>query len=501
VAREAGLLLHPTSLPSRFGIGDLGPQAEAFVDWAALAGQKLWQVLPLGPTGHHDSPYGSLSAFAGNPLLLSPERLVEDGFLPAAAADDPPPFDESSVDYERVGTYKEGLLRASYAHFSAHAGKPARAALEEFTRGPSQAYWLSNWTLYASLLSQHDGAIWTSFPKELVHREPWALAAARAELADEIAYHEYLQFLFFGQWSRLKAYANAKGILLFGDVPIYVAFGSADVFAHQELFALDAEGRPEKVAGVPPDYFSETGQLWGNPLYRWDAMESDGYGWWVERLRLNLSLADLVRVDHFRGFASYWEVDAREETAVNGRWVRGPGSKVFQALRAALGELPIVAEDLGVITPDVEDLLAEVGFPGMKVLQFAFHEDDSGHLPHNHLQRSVVYSGTHDNPTARGWWETLDPTARERVTEYLGHDTSGIERTLLRAAYGSVADRAIVPIQDVFGLGAEATMNVPGRAEGNWKFRAQKSLFTVETAERLARLASLTGRAGAQSGA
>jgi 4-alpha-glucanotransferase len=474
----------------------MGPEADAFVDWAASAGQGLWQVLPLGPTGHHDSPYYLLSAFAGNPLLISPERLVEDGFLPASAIADEPDLPHDAVDYQAAGTHKERLLRASYAHFSAHAPESAKDELTAFERAPEQEYWLADWTLYAALLAKHEGS-WTAWPRELVHQEAWALAAARAELSGEVAYQEYLQFLFFRQWARLKSHASARGVTIFGDVPIYLAHGSADVFAHQELFVLDADGKPEAVAGVPPDYFSETGQLWGNPLYRWDAMERDGYRWWIERLRLNLRLADLVRVDHFRGFASYWEVPAGEETAIHGRWVAGPGTRLFDALAAALGALPIVAEDLGIITAEVETLLEAVGFPGMKVLQFAFSEDDNGHLPHNHPRHSVVYTGTHDNPTVRGWWTALDAAARDRVAAYLGHDGDAIDRTLLRAAYTSVAERVIVPVQDVFGLGPDATMNVPGRAEGNWRFRAKKSLFTQEAAERLASLARLTGRAPA----
>jgi 4-alpha-glucanotransferase len=492
-ARAAGLLLHPTSLPSRFGIGDLGPEAEAFVEWAASAGQTLWQVLPLGPTGHHDSPYHLLSAFAGNPLI-SPERLVEDGLLPAAAIADDPDLPSDSVDYERVWNAKEKLLRASHAHVLGSGSARTQEDLAAFRAASGHGFWLDDWTLYAALLERHGGS-WTTWPEEIRRREAEPLAAARRELADEIAYQEYVQFLFFKQWARLKDLANAKGLRLFGDMPIYVAHGSADVFAHQELFDLDENGRPHAVAGVPPDYFSATGQLWGNPLYRWDVLEETGYRWWVERVRREIALADLVRIDHFRGFASYWSVPADEETAIGGRWVPGPGRRLFDALAAELGPLPIVAEDLGVITPDVEALLEDLGFPGMKVLQFAFGSDDNPHMPHNHAVHSVVYTGTHDNPTAKEWGEGLDDAARERFRAYLGGDGEAIERALVRAAYTSVAERVLVPIQDVFGLGPEATMNVPGRPAGNWRFRARKDLFTPEAAERLARLARLSGRA------
>jgi 4-alpha-glucanotransferase len=471
--RAAGILLHPTSLPGRFGIGDIGPMAERFLDWLASAGQTIWQVLPLGPTGHGASPYGALSAFAGNPLLISPEKLVEDGLAPRSAVEDIPDFPADRVDWDRVRPWKERFFRSAWSRASGSAR--VREELEAFRQAPEQKVWLANWSLFAARLAT-------------------GRAANRAELADEVEYQEFLQLTFFRQWERLRREARRRGISLFGDVPIYVAPGSVEIETHPELFALDESGHAVDVAGVPPDFFSETGQLWGYPLYRWDRMEEDGYRWWIERLRAAFRLTDIVRLDHFRAFAAYWAVPAGERTAVNGRWLPGPGRKLFDALRHELGKVPLVAEDLGTITPDVKRLLAKLGIPGMKVLQFAFHEADSLYLPHRHVRNAVVYTGTHDNDTTRGWWRTLDPSARRRVAEYLGADGTEIEWDLIRAAYASVADRAIVPLQDVFGLGSEARMNTPAEAEGNWSWRAREEHFANDRNARLRELAHLTGR-------
>jgi len=471
--RAAGILLHPTSLPGRFGIGDIGPMAERFLDWLASAGQTIWQVLPLGPTGQGASPYGDLSAFAGNPLLISPEKLVEDGLAPRSAVEDVPDFPADRVDWERVRPWKDVLFRSAWTRASGSAR--VREELEAFRRAPEQKPWLADWSLFAARLAN-------------------GRAANRAELAGEVEYQEFLQLTFFRQWERLRWEARRRGIALFGDVPIYVAPGSVEVETHPDLFALDAEGRAIEVAGVPPDFFSETGQLWGYPLYRWDRMARDGYAWWIERLRGAFRLTDIVRLDHFRAFAAYWSVPVGETTAVNGRWVPGPGRKLFDAVRRALGDVPLVAEDLGTITPDVKRLLGKLGIPGMKVLQFAFHEADSPYLPHRHVPNAVVYTGTHDNDTTRGWWRTLDPDAQRRVSEYLGADGTEIEWDLIRTAYASVADRAIVPLQDVFGLGSEARMNIPAEAEGNWSWRAREEDFVNDRNARLRRLAELTGR-------
>jgi len=491
--RSAGLLLHPTSLPGRFGIGDLGPESERFLDWAVSAGQQLWQVLPLQPAGGGDSPYSAASAFAGNPLLLSPERLVEEKLLPAEALDGVEEFPADRVDFGAVRGWKQKLLRFSWARFREEGPGNLREDFEAFRAAERHAFWLPDWALFCALKVKFAGAAWTQWPPELALRETASLSGARRELAEEIAYQEFLQFLFFRQWGRVKSEANRRGIGLFGDVPIYVAHDSADVWAHRDLFDLDASGRPELLAGVPPDYFSETGQLWGYPLYRWDRMEQDNFAWWTERIRASLALADLVRIDHFRGFASYWAVPAGAPDARGGQWMPGPGEKLFRALSQALDNPAIVAEDLGTITPDVAELLSRLGVPGMRVLQFAFSEEDSPHAPHRHVSNAVVYTGTHDNDTARGWFSRLSASERRRLEDYLGR-CEEIEWDLIRAAYASVADRAVVPLQDVFGLGSEARMNTPAKPSGNWTWRARSEDFTPERAERLKRLAELTGR-------
>jgi 4-alpha-glucanotransferase len=493
-ARRAGLLLHPTSLPGRFGIGDLGPEAERFLAWAQSAGQTLWQLLPLAPTGLHDSPYGGASAFAGNPLLISPERLVEEGFLPESALEGVPRLPTIRVAYATVRRWKERVLRLSWEHFLLKGSARGREDFETFRTAREQSEWLPDWALFAALKSRKGG--WPSWGNGLALRRPEALAAARTELTDEIAYQEYLQFLFFRQWARIRADANRRGIAIVGDIPIYVAHDSVDVWVHRELFALDADGQPEFVAGVPPDYFSPDGQLWGYPLYRWDRMEADGFAWWVSRFRMGLSLFDVLRIDHFRGFAAYWAVPAKDETARNGRWIPVPGERLFQIVREAFPQAPIVAEDLGTITEDVRRLLERFRIPGMRVLQFAFSEDDSLYLPHRHVRNCVVYTGTHDNDTARGWFGGLKKAEKERVLDYLGGNGASIGWDLIRAAYGSVADSAVAPLQDVFGLGSEARMNTPGRAQGNWSWRARSEQFTERRAARLRRLAQLTGRSG-----
>ena len=469
--RAAGLLLHPTSLPGRFGIGDLGPSADRFLDWAEAAGQKIWQVLPLGPTGG-PSPYGALSSFAGNPLLISPERLVEEGLLSAAALADAPDFPRDRVAWGDVRAWKDRVLRCAWSGASSSA--PLAAEIRAFRKSREQRPWLDDWSRFAA-------------------RRVLGDAAGAREVAAEKGYQDFLQFVFFRQWARLREEATRRSIALFGDVPIYVAADSADVASHPELFALDEQGRPIEVAGVPPDYFSATGQLWGYPLYRWDRMAESGFAWWIARLRAAFRLTDMVRLDHFRGFAQYWAVPAGDPTAETGRWRPGPGRALFDAVRRELGDVSLVAEDLGTITPDVRELLEGVGLPGMKVLQFAFYGEDS-YLPHRHVPNAVVYTGTHDNDTARGWWNGLTGEERARVRDYLGSDGAEIEWDLIRAAYSSVAARAIVPVQDVFGLGSEARMNTPGEGAGSWSWRAREEDFTPERAARLRRLASLTGR-------
>ena len=492
--RAAGILLHPTSLPGRYGIGDLGPECDAFLDWAASAGQTVWQVLPLGPTGFGNSPYGTLSAFAGSPLLLSPDLLAADGLLPGGTLADAPAFPEHHVDFERVIAWKDAVLHEAWRRFRSGGPAELRTELQGFAEAHTQQYWLPDWALFMALKKRYGGAAFREWPEELRRRKPEALARAERELADDVAWHVFLQFLFFRQWDRVKEGAHARGIRILGDIPIYVSPDSADVWSHPEIFELDGAGDPVRVAGVPPDYFSETGQLWGNPLYRWDALEADGFRWWVERVRANLRTTELLRLDHFRGFAGYWAVPAGAETAISGEWAPGPGRKLFDALAAELGELDLVAEDLGEITPDVTELVESLGLPGMKILQFAWTGDDQDYQPHNHVPNGVVYTGTHDNDTTRGWWDKAPDGERQRVRAYLGGDGTDPIGILVRAAYASVARLAILPVQDVFGLGSEARMNTPGQGADNWGWRARKWDFNGERAAWLRSLAALTGR-------
>lgn len=498
-SRSAGVLLHPSSLPGPFPIGDFGPASTRFLDWAASAGVSLWQILPLTPTGPGDSPYSGTSAFAGNALLVSPERLADDGWIAAgdlaAVRSAPSTPSGAPVDFAAAARGKARLLRDAWTGFRAGRGNAGKTELEAFREGSGQRPWLADWSLFSALKSARRGASWPEWEPALARREPAALEKARRDLAEEVAFEEFVQFLFFRQWDGVRSEAALRGIEILGDLPIYVAHDSADVWAHPELFALDRNGLPERVAGVPPDYFSETGQLWGYPVYRWDACAREGYAWWIERLRANLRLVDGLRIDHFRGFEGFWEVPAGEKTAIAGRWSPGPGRALFEAATRALGPLPIVAEDLGTITEDVAVLLAQLGIPGMKVLQFAFSEDDSPHLPHRHPENALVYTGTHDNDTSLGWAATLSKRERERYREYAGGDAVDPSRDLIRLALTSVARLAVVPMQDVFGLGSEARMNTPGRATGNWTWRARAEDFTPERAASILELARLTGRA------
>ncbi len=487
------MLLHPTALPDGYGIGDLGPASRALLDWLESAGQSVWQILPLGPPGLGDTPYGAMSAFAGNPLLISPEDLVADNLLPASALEGLARETGDRVDFHATRMLKDALLRESWRHARGEDGHPALAELEAFSSDPSRRSWLADWTLYAALKGRFDQTSWTDWPVELRLREPAALADAERELADEMRYQSWVQYLFHRQWSRLRSEAAARGVRLFGDVPIYVINDSADVWARQELFALDGDGRATELSGCPPDAFTEDGQLWGQPLYRWDRMREEGYAWWLARMRAAFELVDIVRLDHFRGFAGYWSVPASAETAREGEWKTGPGVELFEAFAAGLGEVEIVAEDLGVITPDVVELRKRFDLPGMKVLHFAFWEVDSPHLPHRHNQHTVAYSGTHDNDTSRGWYAELDAESRERLHDYLGIDGSDIAWDLIRAALESVAGMAIVPLQDVLDLGAEARFNTPGRADGNWAWKLRQ-LPGDQGAARLRRLTELSGR-------
>ncbi len=491
--RAAGILLHPTSLPGRFGIGDLGPDAVRFVDAIADAGMQLWQILPLGPTGFGDSPYQCFSAFAGNPYLVSPERLAEDGLLTRAELDAVPAFPTDRVDFGPLIEWKSALLDHAWSAYQAGRGAALRKPFTNFCT--AQAAWLDDYALFMALKKGHGGRAWPEWDARLVAREPRALSAARSALVAAIDAQRFRQFLFFRQWEAVRAHAHARGVRIIGDLPIFVAHDSADVWAHPELFHLDARGRCLVVAGVPPDYFSKTGQLWGNPLYRWDVSERTGHAWWIERMRSTLALVDIVRIDHFRGFEAYYEILGGAPTAETGRWVKGPGAPFFHALRAALGDLPIIAEDLGVVTPEMIALRDGLGLPGMKVLQFGFGDDDQHpFLPHHHVPNCVVYTGTHDNDTTRGWYATAPEVERDLARRYLGRDGHDIAWDLIRAAFASVAETAVVPLQDVFDLGTSARMNLPGSLGGNWAWRFTWSQFTDLHRARLRGLASLYSR-------
>jgi 4-alpha-glucanotransferase len=492
-ARASGILLHPTSLPGRFGIGDLGDAAYHFVDFLAASSQHFWQIMPLGPTSYGDSPYQTLSAFAGNPLLISLERLIEEHCLATWDLSGAPSFSERKVDYGPVIDFKQRLLRLSFENFKANAGDTQKAELAAFIA--ANRSWLEDYALFAALKYHQGGSSWNSWEQDIATRQPTALERWRLALSDLVGFHQYAQFVFCKQWSSLKAYANEHGIRVIGDIPLFVAYDSTDTWAHQELFYCDAQGKPTLVAGVPPDYFSSTGQLWGNPLYRWDVMAQDGYAWWIARFRSALQQVDVVRLDHFRGFEAYWAVPAGAETAINGKWVQGSGSDLFQAVEKALGPVPIIAEDLGLITPEVEALREELGFPGMKVLQFAF-SGDPGHayLPHNFERNCVVYTGTHDNDTTLGWFSTTSEKERKALCQYLGGRCDEVNWELIRLALMSVAHTAIFPLQDVLAVGSEGRMNTPGRASGNWGWRYSQDLLTAAVRDRLKALTEMYGR-------
>ncbi len=492
--RASGILLHPTCLPGRFGIGDLGEAAYRFVDFLAASRQQYWQIMPLGPTSYGDSPYQALSAFAGNPLLISLERLVEEHTLAASDLRDAPAFPEHQVDYGPVIGFKQRLLRLAYEAFKADASEAQKTELAGFTT--ANHAWLDDYALFSALKDHHNGSSWNSLEQDIATRQPAALERWRLDLNDQIGFHQYAQFLFFKQWSDLKAYANQHGIRIIGDLPLFVASDSADAWAHQELFYCDAQGQPTRVAGVPPDYFSASGQLWGNPLYRWDVMAQDGYAWWIARFKAALQQVDVVRLDHFRGFEAYWAVPAGAENAIHGEWVKGPGRALFQAVEQALGPVPIIAEDLGLITPEVEALRAELGFPGMKVLQFAFGGDATHpYLPHNYERNCVVYTGTHDNDTTLGWLSTLGEPEGLALRRYLGGRGDELNWEMIRLALMSVAHTAIVPLQDVLGVGREGRMNTPGQASGNWGWRYSPDMLTAAAGERLKTLTETYGRA------
>ncbi len=491
--RSSGILLHPTCLPGGHGIGDLGATAYRFVDWLEAAGQSVWQILPLGPTSYGDSPYQTLSAFAGNPLLISLDDLLDQGWLVSADLAELPELPADRVDFGAVMTVKDRALATAHARFVATASTSQK---DEFIAWcVDHAYWLDDFALFMAIKTERGGEAWTRWPRPLALRAPDSLAATTVNLGTEIQAQKFRQWIFFAQWARLRAYASARGIRFFGDLPIFVAHDSSDVWTWREFFQLDAKGKPKVVAGVPPDYFSATGQLWGNPLYDWERLRADDYAWWVARLRAALELVDIVRIDHFRGFEAYWEVAADASTAVKGRWVPGPGAELFEVLRAELGRLPIVAEDLGVITPAVEALRDRFELPGMKVLQFAWSDPENPFLPHAHRRNCVVYVGTHDNDPTRSWWQhAVDDGSRHFITEYLDGEPSEPHWAFIRLGMMSVAHTFVATMPDVLGLGRESRMNAPGESRGNWTWRLPATALKDPAQQRLARLTWLYRR-------
>ena len=470
--RSAGILLHPTSLPGRFGIGDIGNEAFNFVNFLEAAGQKLWQVFPLGPTGYGDSPYQCFSAFAGNPNLISPEKLVEDELISFDEIEVYPSDNPHKVNYGHVIQYKKLILKKAFHNFKNNSSTH-REAFNLFCKENEE--WLNDFSFFMAAKDYHHGELWVKWDKGLVVRDKNVMDKWENKIADDINYHKFVQFQFFTQWKRLKQYANSKGIKIIGDIPIFVAYDSSDVWANNKIFTLDKEGNLEFVAGVPPDYFSDTGQLWGNPLFIWEEMEKDDFKWWRARLSKLFELVDIIRIDHFRGFEAFWKIPADAPTAQTGKWTKAPGEKFFNTLNQYLGELPILAEDLGVITKEVEALRDKFGFPGMKILQFAFGTGmERKFLPHYHVQNCVVYTGSHDNDTTRAFFEkeknagTDIYTHAQKYLDYYGED---IVQKLIKTAYASVADIVIIPMQDALNLGGEARMNFPGKPGGNWTWR------------------------------
>jgi 4-alpha-glucanotransferase len=494
--RASGVLLHPTSLPSRFGIGDLGENAYRFVDFLANSDQQIWQILPIGPTGYGNSPYLSYSALAGNPLLISPVILQQQDLLTWEELQNLPDFPQDQVDFEEVIKMKMPLLRKASDRFKAIASDEDKEEFQRFCN--RQNDWLSDYALFMSLKDAHHGSGWNQWPADISARQPQAMAEWAAKLTDDIFFHKFVQYQFFGQWQNLKQYANEKGIKLFGDIPIYVAHDSVDVWAHRSIFQLDPDtGEAALMAGVPPDYFSDTGQLWGNPVYNWQELEKTDFKWWIRRVEAILEYVDIVRIDHFRGFQAYWAVPHGETTAMNGTWLDAPGDEFFQRLDKQLGKLPIVAEDLGVITPEVEALRDKFNFPGMKILQFAFDGDRAnGFLPYNYTNRNcIVYTGTHDNDTTIGWFNERSPEDQARVSDYLGCvGNDGIHWAMIRLALSSVGNTAVLPFQDILGLGTDAKMNTPSQATGNWSWRCRAEAFNDELSGRLKYLTHLYGR-------
>jgi 4-alpha-glucanotransferase len=504
-SRASGILLHPTCFPNSFGVGDFGTAAFEFIDFLQEAGQKLWQVLPLNPTGYGDSPFQCFSAYAGNQLLISLETLQRDGILEASDLRHAPDFPQDFVDFGRVIPWKTRLLNKAARTFLSGGNGEDRRAFDDFCA--NNAAWLPDFALFMACKQEQGGISWNEWPSEIAQRNLNALSAARDRLQQEVLAVQYSQFEFFRQWKEVQSHAHKAGIQIIGDLPIYVALDSADVWTNREYFRLSEDGQPLDIAGVPPDYFSATGQRWGNPIYRWDRLQQTGYRWWIERFRAALKLYDAVRIDHFRGFEAYWEIPGDATTAIHGRWVKGPGADFFSVLEREFGDLPIIAENLGVITPEVEAIRERFRFPGMAILQFAFGKDPQGpsFRPHNYSRELAAYTGTHDNDTTVGWWNssgasdstrTPEDVAKEQAfaSSYLNLKDEPIQWVMIRTVFASIADLAIIPLQDVLGLGSEARMNLPGTAKGNWGWRFRQGVLTPELASRLRELARLYDR-------
>lgn len=491
--RSSGILLHPTSLPGNFGIGDLGPQAYKWVDFLVQTGCALWQILPLGPTGYGDSPYQCFSAFAGNPVLISPEKLLEEHLLFEEDLNERPEFSSAQVEFGKVIPWKIAMLDRAFNNFKKGASTILQQEYSNFKELHRE--WLEDFSLFMAVKEANVGAPWIKWAPGLRDRERVAMQDARQRFSQEVERQTFRQFLFFHQWSSLHTYAHSHKLKIIGDIPIFVAHDSADVWAHPNYFYLDSTGNPTVVAGVPPDYFSRTGQLWGNPLYRWGVHRDEGFSWWLKRIRAVLQKVDIVRLDHFRGFAGYWEIPGDATTAEVGRWVPGPGKRFFETIKSALGELPIIAEDLGVITPDVVELRESFGLPGMKVLQFAFEGDpDDPFLPHNYLPNCVVYTGTHDNDTSLGWYQRVSEDKRNFYRRYLNQDGHDVSWDMIRAGWASVAVFALAPMQDFLNMGNEARMNYPGNPSGNWGWRMPPYSLTNELKDSIVELNYLYSR-------
>lgn len=491
--RSSGLLLHPTSLPGRFGIGDLGDQAFKFVDFLHAAGQTWWQILPLGPTGQGNSPYSSFSAFAGNPLVISPEGLVRDGLLGNSDLTTLTAISRNTIDFRSVSIWKRQLITAAYSRFCSHGTEDLAKDFDTFSR--ENSWWLDDYALFVVLKESHDQKPWYEWGEPLRLRERSAVDGARSQFARHIDVERFTQFLFFRQWVALKRYANKANVLIMGDLPIFVALDSADVWCNQSQFKLNPDCSPAVVAGVPPDHFSKTGQLWGNPIYDWEAMMADDFGWWTARVAHCFRTANALRLDHFIGFVRNWEIPGGSDTAEHGAWRNVPGRELFLTLKRRLGNLPLIAEDLGSVTPEVEELRDSFGFAGMKILQYAFGGDANNRdLPHNFIRNSVVYTGTHDNDTIVGWYKTVPKAVKDHLKKYLSAPAREVHWDMIRAAMASVANTAIIPVQDLLGLGSDARMNVPATESGNWEWRLNDGELNNEIGDRLLDLSRLYGR-------